>query len=77
MPTHVFTIGQKMAVVIAIVSLGFAGYLVFPTMDITAQEQPEIFVTHTGAVVQTTGDVLDPVYTIQEVEFDPQKYAYF
>ena len=63
-----------MFIVIAAVSLGFVGYLVFPTMDITAQEQPIVFVTHSGAVVQTTGDVLDPVYTIQEVEFDPQKY---
>jgi len=63
-----------MIVVIAVVSLGFAGYLVFPAMNITAQEQPEVFVTHSGAVVQTTGDVLDPVYTIQEVEFDPEKY---
>jgi len=41
-------------------------------MYITAQEQPEVFVTHSGVVVQTTGDVLDPVYTIQEVEFDPE-----
>ena len=63
-----------MAIVIAIVSFGFVGYLVFPDMYITAQEQPEVFVTHNGAVVQTTGDVLDPVYTIQEVEFDPEKY---
>ena len=66
--------GQKMIIVIVVVSLGFAGYLVFPAMNITAQEQPEVFVTHSGAVVQTTGDVLDPVYTIQEVEFDPEKY---
>ena len=66
--------GQKMIIVIVVVSLGFAGYLVFPAIDITAQEQPEVFVTHSGAVVQTTGDVLDPVYTIQEVEFDPEKY---
>ena len=64
--------GQKMIIVITVVSLGFTGYLVFPAMDITAQEQPEVFVTHSGAVVQTTGDVLDPVYTIQEVEFDPK-----
>jgi len=63
-----------MVIVITVVSLGFAGYLVFPAMDIIAQEQPEVFVTHSGAVVQTTGDVLDPVYTIQEVEFDPEKY---
>jgi len=63
-----------MVIVITVVSLGFVGYLVFPSMDIIAQEQPEVFVTHSGAVVQTTGDVLDPVYTIQEVEFDPEKY---
>ncbi len=69
-----FTNRQKMSVVLVIVSLGFVGYLVFPAMDITAQEKPETFVTHSGAVVQTTGDILDPVYTIQEVEFDPQKY---
>jgi len=62
--------GQKMVIVLAVVSLGFAGYLVFPGMYITAQEQPEVFVTHSGTVVQTTGDVLDPVYTIQEVEFE-------
>jgi FtsP/CotA-like multicopper oxidase with cupredoxin domain len=68
------TNGQKMFIVTATISLGFVGYLVFPTMDITAQEQPIVFVTHSGAVVQTTGDVLDPVYTIQEVEFDPEKY---
>ena len=65
------SIGKKMIIVLAVVSLGFAGYLVSPAMDITAQEQPEVFVTHSGAVVQTTGDILDPVYTIQEVEFDP------
>ena len=57
------TNGQKMFIVIATVSLGFVGYLAFPSMDIIAQEQPEVFVTHSGAVVQTTGDVLDPVYT--------------
>ena len=49
------------------VSFGFVGYLVFPDMYITAQEQPEVFVTHNGAVVQTTGDVLDPVYTIKKL----------
>ena len=36
--------GQKMVIVLAVVSLGFAGYLVFPAMNITAQEQPEVFV---------------------------------
>ena len=36
--------GKKMIIVIAVVSLGFAGYLVFPAMNITAQDQPEVFV---------------------------------
>ena len=49
------SIGKKMIIVLAVVSLGFAGYLVSPAMDITAQEQPEVFVTQSGAVVQTTG----------------------
>ena len=43
--------GKKMIIVIAVVSLGFAGYLVFPAMNITAQEQPEVFVTHSGAEI--------------------------
>ena len=44
-----------MIIVIAVVSLGFAGYLVFPAMDITAQEQPEVFVTHSVARIVGPG----------------------
>ena len=47
-------------------------YFVFPEM-IEAQTE-ETFVTHSGAVIKTTGDILDPVYLPQTVEFDPQKY---
>ncbi|MEK6966117.1 MAG: multicopper oxidase domain-containing protein, partial [Thermoproteota archaeon] len=47
-------------------------YFVFPEM-IEAQTE-KIFVTHSGAVIKTTGDILDPVYLPQTVEFDPQKY---
>lgn len=39
-----------------------------------AQRPPQTFVTHTGAVITTTGEVLDPVYQISEVEFDPDEY---
>jgi FtsP/CotA-like multicopper oxidase with cupredoxin domain len=47
-------------------------YFVFPT---ASQAQTEkTFVTHSGAVIKTTGDVLDPVYQPQTVEFDPEKY---
>ena len=41
-----------MVIVIAVVSLGFVGYLVFPSMDIIAQEQPEVFVTHSENELQ-------------------------
>ncbi len=47
-------------------------YFVFPEM-IEAQTE-KTFVTHSGAVIKTTGDILDPVYLPQTVEFDPQKY---
>jgi FtsP/CotA-like multicopper oxidase with cupredoxin domain len=39
-----------------------------------AQLEQKTFVTHSGQVIQTTGDVLDPVYTSSTVEFDPEKY---
>ena len=32
------------------------------------------FVTHSGAVVETTGDVLDPLYTPATVGFDPDEF---
>lgn len=39
-----------------------------------AQRPPQTFLTHTGAVITTTGEVLDPVYQVSEVEFDPDEY---
>ena len=41
---------------------------------INAQQEEKTFVTHTGAVVKTTGEVLDPLYTSATVEFDPMEY---
>jgi len=51
----------------------FAFYFIF-SEGINAQLEEQTFVTHTGAVVKTSGDVLDPVYQVSEVEFDPDKY---
>ena len=39
-----------------------------------AQLPPKTFVTHTGAVITTTGQVLDPIYEVSTVEFDPDAY---
>ena len=41
------------------------------TEDISAQLEEMVFVTHTGGVIKTTGEVLDPLYTSATMEFDP------
>jgi len=50
----------------------FAFYFTF-SEGISAQSE-QTFVTHTGSVVKTSGEILDPVYQVSEVEFDPDKY---
>ena len=57
-------------VVIVIVS---ALYLIFP-LSISAQQEETTFVTHSGSVVKTTGEILDPLYTSATMEFDPMEY---
>lgn len=47
-------------------------YFVYPVFSEANEEKT--FVTHTGKIIKTTGDVLDPVYTQSTVQFDPQKY---
>lgn len=48
-------------------------YFVYPNIS-DAKNEEKTFVTHTGAVIKTSGEVLDPIYTAQTVEFDPEKY---
>ncbi|MBS3925987.1 MAG: multicopper oxidase domain-containing protein [Nitrosarchaeum sp.] len=48
-------------------------FIVFPE-GINAQQEENTFVTHSGAIVTTTGEVLDPLYTSATVEFDPMEY---
>jgi len=48
-------------------------YIIFPE-SISAQEKETTFVTHSGSVVKTTGEVLDPMYTSVTMEFDPMEY---
>ena len=47
--------------------------LIFPIFT-DAQLEQKTFVTHSGQVIQTSGDVLDPLYTISTVEFDSDKF---
>ena len=44
------------------------------TEDISAQLEEVVFVTHSGGVIKTTGEVLDPLYTSATLEFDPMEY---
>jgi FtsP/CotA-like multicopper oxidase with cupredoxin domain len=53
--------------------VGFSIIVVFSAFT-EAQLEQKTFVTHTGQVIQTSGDVLDPLYAASTVEFDPMKY---
>lgn len=55
------------------VIIGGSTIIVFSAYS-EAQLEQKTFVTHSGQIIQTTGDVLDPVYTSSTVEFDPEKY---
>ncbi len=39
-----------------------------------AQLTEKIFLTHTGGIVKTTGEVLDPLYTKATMQFDPMEF---
>jgi len=53
--------------------IGGSTIIVFSAFS-EAQLEQKTFVTHSGQVIQTSGDVLDPLYTTSTVEFDPEKY---
>ena len=61
-----------MIVSLLAVVTGFAVFAFFPISD--AQSESKTFVTHSGSIIQTRGDVLDPLYTASTVEFDPMEY---
>ena len=48
-------------------------FFVFPD-GINAQETEKTFFTHSGGMIKTTGEVLDPLYTSATMEFDPMEY---
>ncbi|GKS67166.1 copper oxidase [Nitrosarchaeum sp.] len=53
--------------------VGISIIMIFPIIS-DAQSEQKTFVTHSGAVVKTSGEVLDPLYTVSSVEFDPDEY---
>lgn len=53
--------------------IGVSTIIVFSAFS-EAQLEQKTFVTHSGQVIQTSGDILDPLSTASNVEFDPEKY---
>jgi len=60
-------------VLILLVMFGISAALVFPTISEAASEE-KTFVTHSGGVIKTTGEIIDPIYVQSTMEFDPMKY---
>ncbi len=61
--------------ILFVIGISSAIYFILPAWNIDAVEEPKTFLTHSGAVIRTTGDVLDPVgYKDKPVGFDPDKY---
>jgi len=60
-----------MALLLLVVALSVI--TVFPIIS-EAQSEQKTFLTHSGAVVQTSGEIIDPLYTISTVEFDPDEF---
>lgn len=61
----------SLMLVLLVASVGIT-FMLFPILD--AQLEQKMFVTHSGKVIQTSGEVLDSVYTVSTVEFDPDKF---
>ncbi|MEE8255451.1 MAG: copper oxidase, partial [Nitrosopumilaceae archaeon] len=64
---------QKMASILTVVAAISLFYFIFPSIS-DAQLEEKTFLTHSGAIVKTSGDILDPVYSAQTVDFDPEKF---
>ena len=61
-----------MVTVLAAAAAGSLLFVLAPASE--AQDQEKTFFTHSGGVIKTTGDVLDPMYAVSEVEFDPSQF---
>ncbi len=55
------------------VVIGISTIILFSVFS-EAQLEQKTFVSHSGQIINTSGDVLDPLYTASTVEFDPEMY---
>lgn len=68
----IFTRSTLMVLLLA-VTFGVSFALLSPIFT-DAQLEQKTFVTHSGRVIETSGEVLDPVYTVSTVDFDPDEF---
>ncbi|MBA4438133.1 MAG: multicopper oxidase domain-containing protein [Nitrosopumilaceae archaeon] len=55
------------------ITVALSTVALFPAIS-EAQSEEKTFVTHSGAVVTTSGEVIDPLYTVSTVDFDPDEF---
>jgi len=60
-------------VLILLVMFGISAVFIFPIIS-EAESEEKRFVTHSGGVIKTTGEIIDPIYVESTMEFDPMKY---
>ncbi|MEX0764053.1 MAG: multicopper oxidase domain-containing protein [Nitrosopumilaceae archaeon] len=68
---------MKRRMLLSLTAASFVAIIYFslPILNIDATKEPKTFLTHSGAVIQTTGDVIDPIgYSGDPLEFNPDKY---
>ena len=62
-----------MIIAFSAIAVSLFALLVIPKIT-SAESEEKVFVTHTGGIVKTTGEVLDPLYTVSSLEYDPMAY---
>ena len=62
---------RMVAIILTVIGIGFSLYLVSPEILSQAQQEEKTFVTHSGEIIKTSGEILDPVYAATTVDFEP------
>jgi len=60
-------------ILILMISFGFSIAVIFPIIS-EAQQEQKTFISHTGGVIKTSGEIIDPIYVESEMNFDPMEY---
>ena len=68
------SLSKAMVASISVVAACSVAYFAaFPEVS-SARDGQSVIITHSGRMIETTGEVLDPLYTAATMEFDPMEY---